>query len=155
MSEDDLLKNILSGTYYGFACVDISSPPEFIEKYGHLNFPPLIRKSKIEPEWVSPHMKEQMAKNNVQISSEETVIQTYHAKNIFLSTRMIQFYAELGLRIDNIASFVQYKPARPLRPFVEKVTEGRQRATRENNESLGLAYKLEFNKCKNCLAILY
>ena len=139
------MANILSGRYYGFAVCDVTSPPEFIEKFEDLNFPPIIRKSKIDPDWLSPFMKEQLSSNRESLPDDETLIQCYNGKQILLSTEFMLLYKRIGLEISNITQFYQFKPAYPLTPFTDAVTRGRKRATRDGNDTLGLAYKLVGN----------
>ena len=98
-------------------------------------------------------MKNQLERNEESIPKASTLVQTYHGKQILLSTRFITLYHKLGLVISNITSFYQYKPARALAPFTEAVTVGRKRATIEGNETLALANKLIGNSGN--LNILY
>ena len=133
----------------------MTSPPEFIEQYAHLNFPPIIRRSVISKNWLSEFMKKQLNQNGESLSNDPTIIQTFHGKSLFLSTEIICFYHSIGMKIDNIQSFIQYKRAAPLRPFVSKVTKGRQRATLDGNDTLGLAYKLVGNSGMKVILMKY
>ena len=73
---------------------------------------------------------------------QETLIQTYHGKQLMIYSPTAQFYLELGLKITNVSKFIQFLPAKPLDNFVEKITKGRIDAVKSGNECLGTAYKI-------------
>ena len=78
-----------------------------------------------------------------------TLVQKFHTKGILLFTPLAKFYLELGLKITNISTFIQYSPNKIFVPFVDLITKGRVNAIETGNTSLGLAYKNAGNRFIN------
>ena len=57
-------------------------------------------------------------------------------------TPLIKFYLDLGLKVTNVSSLVQYTAGKTLGPFASKVYTMRCQATRENDESKATTAKL-------------
>ena len=83
-----------------------------------------------------------------QKSPASTLVQTYHAKQLFCLTKLVKFYMELGYKVTNITAVYQYEPGKALLPFVEKVTKMRCEATRDGDDAKKLTAKLIGNSCK-------
>ena len=81
----------------------------------------------------------------------ETVCQFYNGKEILISTELVKFYNQIGLRVTNFNEFIQFLPGRILEPFCKKIYSLRCEATRENNPTKQLAAKLfgnsSYGKC--------
>ena len=77
---------------------------------------------------------------------QETLIQTYNAKQLMIYSPTVLFYMELGLEISNVTKFIQFIPTKPLKGFVDKITQGRISAVESGNESLGTSYKIIGNR---------
>ena len=120
---------------------DVTTPAHILEKIKDLNFPPVIRRAKIDESMVSDYMLER-CRDRERKFPQETLIQTYHGKQLLIYTPTAQFYMKLGLKISNVSEFFQYIPTEPLENFVEKITKGRIDAVKSQNESLGTAYKI-------------
>ena len=71
-----------------------------------------------------------------------TTVQTFNAKQIFLHTKLVQFYAKRGLKISNISHFLQYIGGCGLKSFAERITKMRKEATYANDETKSLTCKL-------------
>ena len=69
-------------------------------------------------------------------------IQTFHGQQLLLFTPLARFYLQLGLELENISLFIQYKGVSVLQDFVTKITNGRIDAKRKQNSELELAYKV-------------
>ena len=143
-TEMDILDGIKSATLYGFIVADITTPVEVYEKIKWINFPPIFQRAFVTEDMLSPYMKTRVEHEGTKLP-RETVIQTYNAKQQLLYTDLVRFYIDLGLVISNITMFVQFTPSKPLKPFVDRVTEGRMNATRDGNDNLGLAFKITGN----------
>ena len=144
-NEKELLKGITAGEIFGFAVCDVVCPQEVFDEIKSINFPPVIQRGLIDEELLSPYMAERCKDRGYKLP-QKTLIQTYNGTQLLLYTPVIQFYLELGLRIKNITKFIQYKPTRPLEPFVKKIVEGRIQAAENNNAPLELAYKIIGNR---------
>ena len=143
-NEETLLKAIEDGTVYGFVTVDVSTPQEMIDERldaGFL-FPPVISRMLIMEEHLSPFMKERMLAEDRKLSKTPSLVQCYHAKQIFVMTEMVRVWMRMGLKVCNLTEFVQYIPGKVLQPFVEKVTKMRIDATYEKDEAKATTAKL-------------
>jgi len=88
----------LSSGVYGFAIVDII-PTAAAQKFLDLNWLPIIRHDEIQysdlPEWMHrPQIEKTFPR--------KTLVQTMHAKEILLHTRVIQWYVENGFEIAKV-----------------------------------------------------
>ena len=140
--EASLLKGIVDNTLFGFLKCDVTTSTELIKEYdqaGYL-FPPVIQRATITEEMLSPYMRQRYLEEAK--TPSETVIQSYHGKQVFVMSTMVNRWLELGMKVSNITTFVQYQPGRALAPFVKKVTEGRIAATYEKDEAKANTYKL-------------
>ena len=140
-NEKKILKGIEEDNLFGFLVADVSTPPEVLEKILPLNFPPIIHRGSIDDTMTSEYMQARCEAKNKKLP-QETLIQTYNAKQIMMYSPTVQFYLQLGLEISNVTKFIQFLPTRPLKSFVEKITNGRINAVKSGNDSLGTAYKI-------------
>ena len=138
-------KNILIGlqkeTLFGFIIADVSTPPHILEKINYLNFPPIIVRGEITPDMLSPYMAKRCKDKKTKFP-QNTLLQRYHAEQILIYAPMAKFYLDLGLEIKNISSFIQYQPVCPLKPFVQKITDGRINSVKNHQKSLEFAFKV-------------
>ena len=83
---------VMSGQLFGFVRCDIKSPEWFIEKYGSLNFPPIIRQEKVTLDMQSPYMRERLAELGRKFPSKgiPCVVNAFHAEGIFLFTPLLK-----------------------------------------------------------------
>ena len=146
--ERSCLHAIKNDKIFGFIQADFTCPEEKIEEWkrnGFL-FPPLVRKIDLEEHHLSPYMKQRYIEE--QKSPASTLVQTYHAKQLFCLTKLAKFYLKLGYKVSNITAVYQYEPGKALLPFVEKVTKMRCEATMEGDDAKQLTAKLIGNSCK-------
>ena len=146
-NEETLLDAIESGDVFGFCTVDVSTPLNIINerKAAGFLFPPIIKRMVIEEQHMSDYTKQQFENQRRKLKKDETVVQTYHADQIFVMTEMVRVWMKMGLKISNITEFVQYIPGKTLLPFTQKVTRMRIEATYEKDESKALTAKLYGN----------
>ena len=140
--ETSLLKGIEDNSLFGFLKCDVTTPTELIEEYeqaGYL-FPPVIQRATITEEMLSPYMRQRYLEEAK--TPSETVIQSYHGKQVFVMSTMVNRWLKMGLKVSNVTQFIQYQPGHALAPFVKKVTEGRIAATYEKDEAKSNTYKL-------------
>ena len=130
----------------------MSTPSHVLEKIKGLNFPPVIHREKIDETMVSEYMLGRCRAREKKFP-QETLVQTYNAKQIMIYSPTAQFYLQLGLKISNVSEFFQFLPSQPLEKFVKKITKGRIDAVKSGNESLGTAYKIIGNSYVRCLII--
>ena len=153
-SEQKILDGIEKNDLFGFVVADVTTPPDVLEKILPLNFPPIIHRAEIDESMVSDYMKKRCEARDRKLP-QETLVQTYHAKQLMIYTATLKFYLELGLKISNVSKFIQFIPTQPLESFVEKITQGRINAVKSGNESLGTAYKIIGNRYIQILVFLW
>ena len=141
-----ILQGIEDGELFGFCLCDVKTPPKTFEDIHKVNFPPVIRRMKIDEEHISPYMKMRVSQGANLKLPVETVVQTFNGEQLLLFTPLIRFYMDLGLEISNITMFVQYRPGVILGDFVDQITEGRIKALEEKNSQLALTYKTVGNR---------
>ena len=112
----------------------------------------MIRKSKINPEWLSPFMKEQNDKRP--LKQDKSPIQTYHGSNVFLFTPLVKMYMEMGMEISNVTEVIQYYPGKCFLPFANRVVQLRSEATRDGDEAKQLTAKLFGNSGESFCSFL-
>ena len=79
-TDEKLLSGVKSGELYGFIKCDVDSPKEFIDKYLHLNFPPVIRRQTIEKSHMSGYMFERFVSTERK-TGIDSLIQSFHGKS--------------------------------------------------------------------------
>jgi len=84
----DLLTEILADRIYGFAIVDIV-PTDDAKKFIELKWLPIIKHDEIYYNDLPAFMQDDWIKKTF---PRKTLVQTMHAKNILLHTRLIQWY---------------------------------------------------------------
>ena len=146
-NESSLLNAIKSDSIYGFAVCDVRCPDHVLEKYKNFLFPPVIRHDVITEDHLSDYMRRRVTEEERKVGFE-TVVQVYNGDQLLLMTDIIKFYMEIGLEISNITQFVQYIPAKILKPFVDEVVGMRIDATLEGDETKQTTAKIFGNSCK-------
>ena len=131
----------MNGEIFGFLLCDLQSPPELIERILPLNFPPIIRKAKINYEHLSAYMRRRVKEENTKMP-QETLINSFHGNELLIFTPMIIWLIKLGVIVKNIKWFIQYTPSKCLLPFVNNVTAMRVKATYEGSETKANSSKL-------------
>ena len=147
-TEQTLLDAIKSEEVFGFIKCDVTTPESMINEFKDAGFlfPPVISKRKLTEDHLSPYMKQRYAAEGK--SPAETVIQSYHGKEVLLMTSSAKLFMERGMKVSNVQMFVQYEPGRALAPFVEKVKRMRIAATIEKDDLKATTAKLVGNSCK-------
>ena len=85
-------------------------------------------------------MKQLMTrKGKIDKKVDASPIQTYHDKNKFVMTPILQFYMEMGIQISNITEVIQYVPGKGLLPFANRVVQLRSEATDEGDDAKQLS----------------
>ena len=144
-TENNILQGIKKKQLFGFIVADIQTPEDVLEKILPLNFPSIIQRGTIDDSMISPYMKGRCEARETKLP-QETLIQTFNAKQLMIYTPTVLFYMELGLKISNVTKFIQFIPTKPLEGFVDKITQGRISAVESGNESLGTSYKIIGNR---------
>ena len=76
---------------------------------------------------------------------QESLLQTYRGKKLWLFSELLQFYLELGYEVKNITMATQYLGEKCLAPFITKAVQMRIRATYQNDENKANTAKIMSN----------
>ena len=131
-TQDSLLEAILNDQVFGFVRCDIETPTEQIEQFGEFLFPPLFCRMQITPDMLSDYMKKRLIEEE-KSKYPKTIVQRYNAKDIYLMTPLVKFYASRGMKVSNVTRFEQYIGGEVFESFVETCYIERVAATKEND----------------------
>ena len=131
-TQESLLDAILNDEVFGFVRCDIETPKEQIEQFGEFLFPPLFCRMQITPDMVSEYMKKRLIEED-KSKYPKTIVQRFNAKDIYLMTPLVKFYASRGMKVSNITRFEQYIGGEVFESFVQKCYVERVAATKEND----------------------
>lgn len=146
ITEEIILDWIKDDKFYGMIRADVHTPPEVIEEYEHLNFPFIFQKFNVTEDMLSKTMLS-LAKENGKKFPSETRTLTWNATDIILTTTMVQFYNQIGMKVSNIRWAVQYVPSKPFTQFVDGMVDVRIQAKKTDNKPLGERAKFCLNSC--------
>ena len=128
-NDDRHITNLVeTNQLFGYVKADISASDEVINKYRHLNFPPVTRRATISPDMLSDYMKDRLEDCNRK-ANVETVVNAWNGKQLLIYTPLLKFYLSLGLNISNVTSIIQYVPSQCFSSFIDKCVSGRIAAT--------------------------
>ena len=132
-SEEDILAlddNAETGYFFEVA---LKYPQQLHEKHNDYPFGP--QNIRIDEQMLSTYQKE-LAKNlNIKIGSQKLCL-TLKDKTIVCHYRQLKNMIQHGLKIVDVKKVLQFKQASWLRPYIEKNTQLRQKATSKFEESL-------------------
>jgi len=121
----ELLQEILKDNVYGFAVVDIIPGPE-TKKFIDLNWLPIIRHDEIQFSDIAEYMQRPELQKTF---PRRTLVQTLHATEILLHTRLIQWYVENGFTITKIHRMFEYQKFKCYKDVHDSVYLTRVQAT--------------------------
>ena len=133
-TQETLLNAILNDEVFGFVRCDIETPNDLIESFGEFLFPPLFCRMQITPDMISDYMRERIIEENRE-KYPTTIVQRFNAKDIYLMTPLVKFYASRGMKVSNITKFEQYIGGKAFDSFVETCYEERVAATKAGDDT--------------------
>ena len=82
-------------------------------------------------------------RSKIKYKDRKLLVSDLQAREILLSTKLIQWYLKHGLKITKIHEVIEYVPKRPFTEFVTEITEKRKEGSRNPNKAvLAQTYKL-------------
>lgn len=88
-------------------------------------------------------MQDHISRSNIKYKDRKLLVSDLQAREILLSTKLIQWYVRHGLEITKIHEVVEYVGKSPFTNFVREITEKRKEGTRDPNKAvLAQTYKL-------------
>ena len=124
----NIIKMLTDDEIFGFIKCDIDAPNDVIERFKHLNFPPITRRGTVTEDMVSPYMTERLTECDRTVPVE-TVVNAWTGKQLMIYTPLLQLYLKLGLKISNVTQIIQYVPSKCFETFIDKCVQGRIDAT--------------------------
>ena len=139
---DSVTRAIRSGSLFGLVEVDIHTPDALKEKFSE--FQPIFKNVDVSKDQLSQHMREYVEENHLLTSPRRTLIASYFASNILLSTPLVRWYLEQGLVITRVHEIVEYFPHRCFLDFGNTVTAKRVEADSDksnNKQIIAMGFK--------------
>ena len=88
-------------------------------------------------------MQKHIASSNIKYKDRRLLVSDLKAREILLSTDLIRWYIQHGLRITEIHQVIEFVGACPFKEFVKEVTDKRKEGSRDPNKAvLAQTYKL-------------
>lgn len=129
MTEEDIIKSLLSGEFFGFIECDISVPTHLRERFSEMC--PIFKNVEVGRESLSEHMRTYAEENHCLNQPQRMLIGSLHGTKLLLLTKMAQWYLEQGLVITRIYQIIQYIPAPCFKKFAVSVTDARRLGDRD------------------------
>ena len=145
ITEEEIISAVQNGSFFGLLCVDLHSPPEVVDYFMQLKFPPIYKHVKVQEDMMSPKIRDDMIKAGMKFPLEKQLTLGFHAQEYLLTSDLAQFYLKKGIKMTNLRLAVEYYRDKPLAKFVNLVTEKRKEATRIKDDHLQNTYKLVMN----------
>ena len=120
--------------FFGFAVVDLESPPEVIET--HSDVPPIFAKHEITLEDLRGDLTKTLsAAQKKRLFPANENIFCYHVKNFMVTSDVLQYYSKKGLTY-KVHYFVEYFRGAPFKKFVNSMVADRVEALRKKDTAL-------------------
>ena len=114
---EEIVENVLSGSFKGFVKCNIYLPPIFAQKYEY--FPFFCQNRMISRGLLSREMQDSCELNDVLTSPAKQLVSTSDAKFIILNTELLRWYLQHNAVVEEIQWCLEYKMA-PV--FKEKIS---------------------------------
>ena len=125
-TESQLLEQVKRGEFFGVLEVDLHVPDELRAKFEEMT--PIFKNTEISPEHIGPHMKEFADTYKCMPKPRRSLIGSYCANKILLTTPLIKFYLSEGLIITKVHQAIQWTSNACFGPFGEFVSKARRQA---------------------------
>ena len=150
VSEANIFKKVQSGLFYGFLCCDIESPPEVIKRWMQLGWPTIPTHITPTEDMIQPVIADKMRQRNIKIAENQLTL-VFHEKNYTITTDLYLFYRKIGMKMSNLRWAIEYTKDKPVKNFIDTMTQHRKDAERVGNKALVTLYKLIINSRKDSI----
>lgn len=141
---EDLVKLLAQNKLFGFALVDLDlASTSYREKFLKINWLPIIQKTTIEFEDLSPWMRARM--NPKDFPREKQIVQGLKASKILIHTELLALYTRLGFNVKKVHKLFEYEASACFKEVYDKTYSARVKATIEKNVFKATAIKLVSN----------
>ncbi|CAG5089850.1 Oidioi.mRNA.OKI2018_I69.PAR.g12375.t1.cds [Oikopleura dioica] len=119
--------------FFGFAMVDLRSPPSVIEKYKYM--PPIFARKKLEREDLQGDLSDTLSENQKKrmFPCEENIF-CFNVDNYFISSQMLHYYAKMGIEY-RVKYFLSYYRGKPFENFVNELVADRVKAAAKGDQA--------------------
>ena len=153
IKEQEIMDAVRSGSFYGLIRVDIRSPDSVINHFMKANFPPIFAHVAIEEEMVGPKMREQLKNRGAKYPLSNQLTLVFNQDQYIMTTDLALFYMDKGMELSNLTLAIEYTRSKPLKKFIDTVTEKRKEATVTGDTNLQNTWKLVSNSCYGRLSL--
>ena len=124
MTEEEILKRVQTRELFGTVECDIEVP-ENLKKY-FSEMTPIFKNTTVRREDIGPLMENFARQNKVMSQPRRCLIGSYFGKKILLTTPLLHWYLEHGLKVTKIYSVIEWKPSKCFKAFGDAVSEARR-----------------------------
>ena len=82
---------------------------------------------------------------NIKFPTDPQLTLTFNADGIWLASPLVQYYLQMGMKIDKLYSVVEYTSGKPFKKFVDAMVKKRIEATEQGNKLGGNMAKMLMN----------
>lgn len=126
LTEKKIIEAIENDLVFGAAEVDLSVPPNLIDKFSE--FSPIYVNACVGFEDIGEHMQEYVKEKKLTKGPQKLLLGVMKAKKVLLATPLLKWYLQHGLEITKIHQLIEFDLNNtPFKGFVNKVTEDRRK----------------------------
>ena len=137
LKEEDLLALVKEGTVFGMVQCDIEVPAERREYFSEMQ--PIFKNTLMTRDHLGTVMREFAELNGILKQPRRTLVGSFHAQGILLSTTMLRWYLQKGLVVKKVYLCVQFTPNSCFEHFGQEVTSCRRRGDENPHDHAVLA----------------
>jgi len=144
ITSNSFINNITNNVFFGYLTVDLEIP----KKHPYIDFstwPAFFCNVVVNYSHWSNYMKDKYGKTTSLTKDRRLLIQANRIKRVTLSSSLIKFYLNCGIKISHIYTAYEFQKKYPYRNLVEKVTNLRREADLSQNPVQAQCCKLILN----------
>ena len=134
ISEKDILTAVKNWSFFGLVQCDVEVPAHLREYFSEM--PPIFKNCAVSREDIGDFMKDYAKEHKLLSQPRQTLISSFSAQGILLTTPLLQWYLSHGLMVTNIQQTVEYKPQKCFQNFGEKVSNARRQGDTDPSKAV-------------------
>ena len=124
MTKEQVIQNINDGSLFGMVECDIHVPDELREYFSEMT--PIFKNAEIAKDDIGETMKAYADTHKVLNQPRKSLIGSYFGKKLLLTTPLLHWYLQHGLKITHIYQVIEYEKSTCFFDFGEKVANARR-----------------------------
>ena len=148
VSESEIFQKVQSGKFYGFLCCDAESPPEVVNRWMKLGWPTIATHVSPTEDMVQPGMASEMRQRKMKVAENQLTL-VFNEKDYIMTTDLYLFYRKIGMKMTNLRWAIEFTKDKPVKHFIDTMTQHRKDAERDGNKALVTLFKLIINSRKD------